>query len=276
MMAAGRSLNMIVAQLRRHIAMSETALIESPKLLLNASTGRMRRHDAVLTVFLGNHPFLTAIECRDQGRPAGLSRLKAFARKCSDTSIHKPILVSPCGFTRAALSCAKELGIHCLSLDQVESFPWLCCDPGSRQVRVHYTHIDLAIIAEDGPVADSASCTLVKDDGNTIPSEDLRDFLFAVLLRRPRSTSDIRPGDNVERIRLLPSDLSVVDPETGQRLRVRQINLVAYSRSEEKESPFLLDELRETLPDIPPDHLAGLVRTSGTRGLRISRNRKPN
>ena len=256
--------------------MSETALIESPKLLLNMSTGRMRRHDAVLTVFLGNHPYLTAIECRDEGHPAGLSRLKAFARKCSETSIHKSILVSPCGFTRAALSMAQELGIHCLSLDQIESFPWLSCDAGPHQVRMHYTHIDLAIITDDGPVEKHASCTLIKDDGSTIPSEVLRDYLFAVLIRRQRISSDMQSGDNVERIRLLPSDLSIVDEDTGLRRRVRQINLVAYSRSEEKDLPFLLDEHDDSRPDNPADHLSGIVGISGTMVTGMTGQRKSN
>lgn len=270
------SLNMVVAYLRWYLASSDTAMIESPKLLLNASTGKMRRLDAVLTVYLGNHPFLTAIECRDQGRPAGLARLMAFARKCSGTSVHKSILVSPHGFTRAALSRAKELGIHCLSLDQIESFPWLRCDPSSHQLRVHYSHVDLAIITDDGPVRRPESCTLLKDDGDTVPSEDLRDYLFAILRNRTRTTSDMKPSDNVERIRLLPPDLSVVDPDTGRRTRVRQINLVAHSRSETMYSPVLVDECPDTLPDLPLDHLVGHVSTSGLTGIEISRHRKPN
>lgn len=270
------SLNRVVAYLRRHLASSDTAMIESPKLLLNASTGKMRRLDAVLTVYLGNHPFLTAIECRDQRRPAGLARLMAFARKCSDTSVHKSILVSPHGFTRAALSRAKELGIHCLSLDQIESFPWLRCDPASRQLRVHYSHVDLVIITDDGPVRRPESCTLLKDDGDIVLSEDLRDYLFAILLNRTRTTSDMNPSENVERIRLLPPDLSVVDPDTGRSTRVRQINLVAYSRNEIMNSPVLVDDCPDTLPDLPMDHLVEHVSTSGSTGIEISRHRKPN
>lgn len=105
-----------------------------------------------------------------------------------------------------------------------------------RYILTNYTRIDFAIIPERG-VEKPSSYVLVNDDGEAIKPEILRDYLLSTLMRRERESSDIQPGENVERIRLLPDNLSIVNTDTGANEKVRQINLVAYSRNEEIELP---------------------------------------
>jgi hypothetical protein len=112
------------------------------------------------------------------------------------------------------------------------------CRTKFRRILTNYTRVDFAIIPESG-IAKPSSCLLVNDAGDTVKSDTVRDYLLGVLMRREREFSDVLPGDNVERIRLLPRNLNIVDTESGANERVRQINLVAYSTNEEIELPPL-------------------------------------
>ncbi len=105
-----------------------------------------------------------------------------------------------------------------------------------RRILTNYTRVDFAVIPENG-IARPSSCLLVNDDGEVISSDAVRDYLLGVLMRRERESSDTRTGDNVERIRLLPDNLNIVNTENGANEKVRQISLVAYSTNEEIELP---------------------------------------
>jgi hypothetical protein len=247
-MRSGRSLEKLVLYLKRHRVGKGTVLIESPKRLRDKSTGRLCKHDVVLTINWGYHAMLVAIECRERGRPVGLPQLEAFAQKCSATSISKSVIVSSCGFTKTALCKAEALGIHCLSLEQIKSFPWFHCETKLRQIRTSYTHIDFAIITEKDFVSKTASFMLINDDGETISPDILHDYLLA-LIQKERELSDLKTGNEVERIRMFPENLSLIDIDTGITRKVRQINLVAYGKSEEIEQSFLLQEHKDTKSD---------------------------
>ncbi|MGD0819796.1 MAG: hypothetical protein ABSA71_03530 [Desulfomonilia bacterium] len=261
-MRSGRSLEKLVLYLKRHRVGKGTVLIESPKRIRDKSTGRLCKHDVVLTINPGYHAVLVAIECRERGRPVGLSQLEAFAQKCSATSINKSVIVSSCGFTKTALCKAKALGIHCLPLEQIKSFPWFHCETKLRQIRTNYTHIDFAIIPEKDFVRKPASFMLINDDGETISPDILRDYLLAALIKRQGELCDLKTGDNVERIRMLPKNLSIIDIDTGITKKVRQINLVVYCKSEEMEQSFLLQEHKDTKPDTSYARLPRLLNKS--------------
>ena len=68
-MRSGRALEKFVLYLKRHRVGKGTILIESPKRLRDKSTGRLCKHDVVLTINSGNHAVLVAIEYREQIRP---------------------------------------------------------------------------------------------------------------------------------------------------------------------------------------------------------------
>lgn len=250
-MRPSRSLEKLVAHLQGHLIESGSVLIESPKHLRDNSSGRMLRHDVVLTVTSGYHTFLVAIECRERNRPVGSSQLAAFARKCSATSIDKSAIVSTCGFTRTALCRAKSLGIHCLSFEQVESFPWIHCETSFCQFRTKYSHIDFAIIPEKGFAKKPTSFMLINDDGQNVSPDDLRDYLFGALIQRQRDPSDLAPGDIVERIRVFPRNLSIIDTDTGITRKVQQISVVAYCKSEKMDQSFILQEQKDTTSSSP-------------------------
>jgi hypothetical protein len=257
-MRTGRSCERLANYLKGHLIGTGNVLIESPKRLRDKSTGRLREHDVVLTVMSGQSIMLIGVECRGRSRPVGLPQLEAFGRKCTATSINKPVIVSSCGFTRTALCRAKALGIHCLSFEQVESFPWLTCETDPCPIRTKYTHIDFAIIPEKGFEKKSASFTLVNDDGETISPRTLLDYLFAALIQGRKNPSGVQSGDAIERISLLPRNLSIIDAETGTIEKVRQINLVAYSKNE-RELSFPAPEYKDAESDISFARINGML-----------------
>jgi hypothetical protein len=273
-----RSIQHLVAYLKQHLTGGGNVLIESPKSLRDSTTGLLREHDAVLTITTGDQTILTAIECRDRKRPVGIIQLKAFAKKCAATAIDKPVMVSPCGFTKPAIEAAKKLGIHCLTFEQVGSFPWVQCEMKLRQIRVNYKQIDFAIIPEKDFEKKPSSFTLVNDSGETIKPENIREYLLCTLMQRQRDSSDLQPGDNVERIRLLPGNLSIIDADTGKKERVRQINLVAYSTNEEIELSFVLKEYKDTGPEASRSSPADLLKKPVMKdvGTFIDRSRNDN
>jgi hypothetical protein len=250
-MRSSRSLEKLVAHLHGQLIESGSVQIESPKHLRDNSTGRLRRHDVVLTITTGYQTFLVAIECRERKRPVGLSQLAAFARKCSATSIDKSAIVSSCGFTRTALSGAEALGVYCLTLEQVKSFPWIHCETSLCQFRTKYTHIDFAIIPEKVFARKPTSFMLINNDGQTVSPDDLRDYLFGALIQRQRDSSDLQPGDKVERIRVFPRNLSIIDTDTGITRKIRQISVVAYGKSEKMDQSFILQEQKDTKSNSP-------------------------
>ena len=258
-MRSSRSLEKLVARLHGQLIESGSVLIESPKHLRDNSTGRIRRHDVVLTVTTGCQTFLVAIECRERNRPVGLSQLAAFAQKCSATSINKSAIVSSRGFTKTALCRATALGIHCLSLEQVKSFPWVHCEANLAQIRTNYSRIDFAIIPEKDFVRKPTSFMLINDDGQTVSPDNLRDYLLAALTQRLRDSSDLQPGDKVERIRVFPRNLSIIDSDTGITCKVQQLRLVAYCKSEKMEQSFILQEQRDTKANTPYTQLPRLL-----------------
>ncbi|HVN70826.1 MAG TPA: restriction endonuclease [Desulfomonilia bacterium] len=273
-MRSNRLLKELVSYLRQCPFGDDTILIESPKRLRNKSTGRFLHHDAVLTITSWYHTVLVAVQCRERSSPVGLPQIEEFARKCTATCICRSVIVSLSGFTKPALIKAKTLGIHCLSLDQARSFPWFRCDAGTRQVRTCYTHIDFVIIPENDFMRKPTSYTLITDDGDLISPGRLRDYLMTELMQQRCPPYD-QAGNNVERIRLMPGNLSIMDTETGVIKKVRQINLVVYSKNVKTDMPFLVQGSEDTLADSPA-LLPGLLKDSNFREVGIILHRGSN
>ena len=245
-MKKGRSLEKLVAYLERHLAANEFVTVESPKRLRDKSTGRLREHDVVLTIKSGHHTVHIAVECRDRSRPVGVTQLEGFAKKCQETGIGQGVIVSPCGFTKTAPAKALALGIRCLSLDQVSAFPWLLCEH-FEVYRTNFVHIDFKIIPENDFKKKPDSFTLVTDEGEEITSDILRNNLIASL-NNQKETFPIEPnlGDHIKRIKLVPKNLNIIDTNTGQKERVRQINTLAQCTIEKTNIPLVLQEYRNS------------------------------
>lgn len=121
----GRSLEILISHLERHLHENSDVTIESPKFLVDRTTGKKREHDVVLTFKHENHDLIVAIECRDRKSKVDSSHIEAFGAKCRDTGVNKGVIVTSNEFTKPALEKAKHLNISCFDISQATSFEWL-------------------------------------------------------------------------------------------------------------------------------------------------------
>jgi len=244
-MKPGRSLEKLVTYLERHFADSDTVLVESPKRLPDKTTGKLREHDVVLTVTSGHHNILVAVECRDRSRPVGVPQIEAFAKKCSETLVDKGVIVSPCGFTSTAMPKSKALGIRCLSLDQVDSLPWMFRDFKFQKFHTSYKHVNFTIIPEENFLKKPESFDIIGEHGQSISIEDLRNITFNTIKEYEKDPQTIKIGERTEGFRLILPNLTIIEKETGISKRVKHINATVFSETKVTEIPLVLREYKD-------------------------------
>lgn len=244
-MKPGRSLEKLVAYLERYLAAPGTVIVESPKRMPDKTTGKLREHDVVLTVTSGHHTILVAVECRDRSRPVGVPQIEGFAKKCSETLIDKGVIVSPCGFTSTALLKSKALGIKCLSLDDVNAFPWMFSDFKFKQFHTAFNHFDFEIVPEENFPNKPKAFELVNDCDEVVPLDNLRNSLFNAIKGRENNPVTPEIGEKAERFRFIVPNLMIRDKDTGIIRKVQHINAIVNSETKVEEVPFDLQEYKD-------------------------------
>lgn len=168
----GRSLEILISHLERSLNDKDNVEIESPKSIIDKTTGKMREHDVILKFKSSHHEILVAIECRDRKTKVGSPEVEAFRQKCTDTNIDKGIIVSTKGFTRPGQKKAKHHNISCLDLNAAESFNWLLA-PGLVLSSINIIHKQLTIIPERDLKKDIDEYKIYNDDGVEVTNEIL-------------------------------------------------------------------------------------------------------
>lgn len=245
-MKPGRSLEKLVAYLERHFASSDTVTVESPKRLSDKTTGKKREHDVVLNVKSGHHRMIVAIECRDRSRPVGVPHVEAFAKKCSETLVDKGVIVSQRGFTSTALSKSKALGIRCFSLDQVETLPWAIPNLEMNQIHSLYKHFDLKIIPEEDFKSKPRAFEILDEHGNPVTIENLKNCIFNAIKDQGPTLENQKAGERTQRFKIIISNLTIVDKDTGVSKNVKYIDTVVKIETAITKTPFVLQEYKDT------------------------------
>jgi hypothetical protein len=244
-MKPGRSLEKLIAYLERHLAASDKVVVESPKRIRDKTTGRLREHDVVLTVTSGHHKIMVAVECRDRSRPVGVPQIEGFAKKCSETLVDKGVIVSPCGFTSTALLKSKVLGIRCLSLDEVETLPWLFKGFTFKQYNTSYKHFDFTVIPEEDFPDKPTTFDLVNEQGETVSIDDLRDIIGNAIREHQENQVPPEIGDKTENYRLVVPNLRIIDRESGIEKGVKHVHTVVHKNTTAVEIPFVMQEYKD-------------------------------
>ena len=100
------------------------AVVRESVLLTDHRTGDGREIDIMIEIQSGVHPFKMAIECIGHSRPAPVTWIEQIQQKHADIPIHKTILVSRSGFSRAARLKATALDMEAISLREALSADW--------------------------------------------------------------------------------------------------------------------------------------------------------
>lgn len=180
----GRALEKLVASLERALGGKDAVKVESPKHLPDRVTGELREHDVVITFPSTHHELMLAIECRDRSRKVTVNDVEAFAAKCQDTKVHKGVMVSPKGFSKSALTKAKNCGISCLGLSQVDMFDWLLV-PGIQSRNRNILATRWTLIPEKDLVPKPTSFAVVDSNGNIVSPDAMLAAVRQALLGLP-------------------------------------------------------------------------------------------
>ena len=121
----GEAFHQLTALFERVFSCQENVTVETGKRIADIDTGQPRDFDIFLTIRVGHHTLTTAIECKDHGRPVDAPLIEAFETKCGRNHISHKVFVSSSGYTDPAKKKAAAVGIVCLELKEVESFPWV-------------------------------------------------------------------------------------------------------------------------------------------------------
>lgn len=105
--------------------------VEGPRVMLPSPDGE-RECDLVLRSQVSGMELLTIVECRDLKRKLDITHLDGFDSKIRAVGANKGVLVSRNGFSKAAQSKAKRLGISLFVAHDVESDPTLLAAEGLR------------------------------------------------------------------------------------------------------------------------------------------------
>jgi hypothetical protein len=239
----GRSLEKLIESLERVLGGKEGVTIESPKFLADRVTGKMREHDVVITSRTAHHETIIAIECRDRSRKVGVNDMESFASKCQDTRVNKCVMVSPKGFTKTAQQKAKNAGITCLSLRQVDSFDWMIA-PGISVRNRTIRSAAWNLLTEPKLAKSPAAFTLIDANGSVMTN----DGLLSAIKNELNELKDEGPNVGTHHVRFSFNNpgLTLRDDESGTSYVVSTaIATVEYHVTEEL-IPFNLVTYEDT------------------------------
>jgi hypothetical protein len=231
----GQWFHKVVEDIERALAANSGAVTESPKRLPDQTTGRLREHDIVITLTHSHHQLVVALECRDRARPIGADQVEQFWAKCQHTGVNRGVIVSPNGFYKSAIAKANKLGIGCLTLDQVHSFPWfLPTGLRSRHTHIEHTHL---VVDEDCPLWDGPF-SIIDENGVEVglSAVNSRASVFASTLplgEEPASEHSLS-------YRVPIGDLYLQQQSTGRHFAVRHANCTVRITIAAEETPFEL------------------------------------
>ncbi|MDD2320505.1 MAG: hypothetical protein PHO83_10665, partial [Geobacteraceae bacterium] len=165
--------------------------------------------------------------------------------KCSDTLIDKGVIVSPCGFTSTALLNSKALGIRCLSLDEVETLPWLFKDFTFKQYNTSYKHFDFTVIPDKDFPHKPRAFDLVNEQGETVSIDDLRKIIGNAIRENKEDQLPPEVGEKKETFRVIVPKLRIIDRESGVERSVKYVNTVVHKETTAVEVPFVMQEYKD-------------------------------
>ncbi|HWP17967.1 MAG TPA: restriction endonuclease [Burkholderiaceae bacterium] len=233
----GKSLEELVASIERALAHNEKVSVESPVHLPDRVTGEQREHDVLITVSGSHHTVKIAIECRDRSRKITVNGIEGFWSKCKDTGVDQGIVVSPKGFTEAALAKAKHHGIRCLQLTEAKAFNWLLAAGITSRTR-KTLHTSWKFLPDLNGAQPPKGFTILTPAGDPVQGSNL--VAAAVLEFQKIPDTEFQPGMGKKRIVFTSPGLNLRDDDTGTIYKVGQALADVHYEIVEEFIPFKL------------------------------------
>lgn len=232
--------------LERCLSKTENIRFESNKRLIDVRTGQKREHDIVVTYSERHREFLMAIECRDRSRPVGSPQIEAFYQKCIDTRVEKKVIVSSSGYYKSALVKATALGIECLTIENIASYPWISEGNFSFTNR-RLVHTKIRFRLEIDPSIILDDFVVKNEDGVEITPELIQANISKVLRDRFAELPDSRFEEKetlwntkLAKINFEAEGCIAFDNKTGATYKVKDILTESHYENDEKTLPVQL------------------------------------
>jgi hypothetical protein len=232
----GKSLEKLVAIIERALAIPNNIRVESPKLMRDRVTGRLREHDVVITIDTHHEETYLAIECRDRSRPVGVPDIEAFRKKCDNTGIHKRIIVSPRGFRKTALAHATMEDIRCLTIENAEQFDWIKAT-GFVLIEHEIHHTDWQFIIDKDETHDLGNIELFDIANTLLTKENLIPVATRELAVYVQNNNDEVDQKNV-RINFSAKGIKAVDRTSKNEYKVIECYCIITYSLRKKIIPF--------------------------------------
>jgi hypothetical protein len=232
----GKSLEKLVAIIERALAIPNNMKVESPKLMRDRVTGRLREHDVVITIDTHHEETYLAIECRDRSRPVGVPDIEAFRKKCDNTGVHKRVIVSPRGFRKTAFEHAKMEDIRCLTIEDAEQFDWIEAT-GFIFIEHEMHHTDWQFIIDKNDVHDLENIDLFDVKNTLLTKENLIPVAGKELAAYVQNNNDEVDHKDV-RINFPATGIKAVDRDSKEEYEVIECYCIIKYSLRKKISPF--------------------------------------
>lgn len=103
-----------------HIMREDPSMKVTPSAMVpDVITGALREVDILVETVACGHPLNIGIECRAHKRPQSVTCVETVRATHADLPVHKSVLVSQSGFTKAALEKARHYGIEAITPAEV-------------------------------------------------------------------------------------------------------------------------------------------------------------
>jgi hypothetical protein len=107
-----------------HHQLAGGAMVTESKFLYDRASNTDREVDIVIEVNIGEYLLMVGVECQGRGRVASVEWVEQMAAKHETLPTDKLILVSQSGFSAAARTKARTLGIEAMTLGQAVRTEW--------------------------------------------------------------------------------------------------------------------------------------------------------
>jgi hypothetical protein len=231
----GKDLQRLIRTIEAARNAGQPIKIESPRFFLDKVTGEPREHDVVLTINIDHHEVVIAIECRDRSRPVEVNAIESFYKKCQDTGVHRGVMVSSKGFTKAALMKATHCEIRCLHLQEVESFNW-CDIPGITVLHRQYNLRHVGVLFPEGTPLDQIDSKNLRDERDKLVDPPSMVRYASRCMNQAMTQLRTDPGDHT--ITINARGFRVFAPIGDSKIEAECIRLVVDYTNAQTVSPF--------------------------------------
>lgn len=119
---SGRRFEEIVAWIQKSV--HTNAIIKTNERIKDIDTGKLRQVDITIKLSDGPTEFFGIVEVRDRNRPIGVRYVEEISGKKRSVGADAAFLVSKSGFTKTAISKAKQISMRILSYEEAKSEDW--------------------------------------------------------------------------------------------------------------------------------------------------------